>query len=87
MSMLKMFGGMIIGSTMTIVLLGGAPVANQIILNAQSTFHDQYARPDSSLMIYVVLGLTLFLTNLYFSGSKTNKQHALAIRKLGRHHQ
>ena len=83
--MLRMFVGMIIGSVITMMLLGGAPVADQLLANAQSTLQRQYAQSESTVSIYLLVCLALILVTLGHSWTKQTKQHASAIKKLRRY--
>jgi uncharacterized membrane protein YeiH len=61
--MLQIFGGMIIGSIMTMMLLGGASAADQLLANAPTFYVDQRLDTTVTLLFLVVLSIFLaFLT-------------------------
>jgi len=82
--MLKLFCGMIIGSLITMTLLGGAPVADQVIKNAQHVFETQSAEGNTILTLYILAFLALLLVQLARSITKQNRQTDLVIQKLRR---
>ncbi|GJL62800.1 MAG: hypothetical protein NPIRA04_14540 [Nitrospirales bacterium] len=82
--MLKLFCGMIIGSLITMTLLGGAPVADKVIKNAQTVFETQSSQGSTTLTIYLLAFLALLLVQLGRSITKQNKQTDLVIQKLRR---
>ena len=84
--MIKMFTGMIIGSLMTIMLLGGPPVAQQILQDAQVSLNSQYAQSGSALSVYVLAFLIMILVSVATSNTKQSKQTSLVIKKLRRYH-
>lgn len=57
--MLQIFGGMIIGSIITLTLLGGASAADQLLANAQTFYMDQ--RLDTTITLLFLVLLTFFL--------------------------
>lgn len=57
--MLQIFGGMIIGSIITLMLLGGASAADQLLANAQTFYMDQ--RLDTTITLLFLVLLTIFL--------------------------
>jgi hypothetical protein len=81
--MLQMFGGMIIGSIMTIMLLGGAPVAEEILANAQNLYLDQ--RPDTTITLSLLVILSLFLTLLAVWPTRSHMNYEKAIQQIRRH--
>ena len=83
--MLKIFSGMIIGAIMTMMLLGGAPAADQILANAKTLYLDQINRPDftTTLLLLVVLGF--FLASLTAWPTKPVMDTKLVIKKLRQH--
>lgn len=84
--MFKMFIGMIIGSLMTIMLLGGPPVAEQILQNAQATLEAQYTQSSSAFSVYFLAFLIMILMSIAISNMKQSKQTSLVIKKLRRYH-
>ena len=62
--MLKIFGGMILGSFTTMMLLGGASAADQVFANIQILYLDQIIRPDTSTTLLLLAVLSLFLISL-----------------------
>jgi hypothetical protein len=59
--MLKVFVGMIIGSYMSMMLLGGASAADQVRANVQTLYVDQINGPDgtTTLVLLVVLSISM----------------------------
>ena len=84
--MFKMFIGMIIGSLMTIMLLGGPSVAEQILQNAQVTLETQYTQSSSTFSIYFLAFLIMVLVSIATSNTKQSKRNSLVIKKLRRYH-
>ena len=84
--MFKMFIGMIIGSLMTIMLLGGPPVADRILQNSRVTMEAQYAQSGSAISVYLLAFLIIILVSVATSNTKQSKQNSLAIKKLRRYH-
>jgi len=62
--MLKMFVGMIIGSMMTMILLGGASVADQVRANVQTLYVDQINGPDGTTTLVLLVVLSIFMAAL-----------------------
>ena len=84
--MLRLFGGMIIGSLMTMMLLGGQAAADKVIHNTQAVLATQYEQSGSALTVYILVSLALILVSMTRSNSKHQKQTALVIKKLRRYH-
>lgn len=65
--MLKIFGGMIIGSLMTMMLLGGVSAADQVLANVQTLYLGQIQRPDTitTLLLLVILSISLASLTLW----------------------
>ncbi len=84
--MLRLFSGMIIGSLMTMMLLGGPAAADKVIHNAQTVLATQYEQSGSVLTVYILASLALILVSMTRSNSKEHKQTALVIKKLRRYH-
>lgn len=84
--MLKLFGGMIIGALMTIVLLGGPPVADRIIHNAHVAFKSQHAGSDSVVSLYILAVFILIIVSIVRSQKKHSQETALVIKKLRRYY-
>ncbi len=83
--MLKLFCGMVLGSIFTMVLLGGAPVADKVLKNAQAMLETQSTPISPALTIYLLAFLALALIYLANSIIKQNRQTDLVIKKLRRH--
>jgi hypothetical protein len=83
--MLKIFGGMIIGSMMTMMLLGGATAADQVLANAQTLYVDQINRPDATTTLLLLVVLSIFMAALTMWPSKPAMQTEKVIKKLRRH--
>ncbi len=81
--MLQIFGGMIIGSMMTMMLLGGAPVAEEILANAQKLYLDQ--RPDTAITLSLLVMLSLFLALLADWPKQSTVNTKKTIQQIRRH--
>ncbi len=84
--MFRLFCGMVLGSLMTMMLLGGPAAADQVIHNAQSVFATQYEQSGPTLTIYLLASLAFILVIIARSNTKESKQTALVIKKLRRYH-
>ena len=82
--MMRLFVGMIIGSMMTMVLLGGPSAANQVLANAQNTIHEQYTQPDPFMTVVLLLSLGLTLASIAAWRTRQLKQTATVVKKLRR---
>jgi len=83
--MLKIFGGMVIGSMITMMLLGGATAADQVLANAQSLYHDQINRPDATTTVLLLVVISIFLATLTLWPAKPVMEPEKVIKKLRRH--
>lgn len=83
--MLQIFGGMVIGSMMTMMLLGGVSAADQVLEHAQSLYMEQINRPDSTTTLILLGILSLFLGALSLWPPKRPVKSAVIIKKLNRH--
>lgn len=83
--MLKVFGGMIIGSFMTMMLLGGVTAADQILGNLQSLYLSQIQRPDSTTTLFLLVILSISLASLALWPSKSALDTNRIIKHLRRH--
>ncbi len=83
--MLKIFGGMIIGAIMTIMLLGGASAADQILANAQTLYLDQMNRPDFTTTLFLLAVLSIFLASFTAWPEKSVIDTKTVIKKLRQH--
>jgi len=83
--MLQIFGGMIIGSIMTMMLLGGSSAADQVLANAQTLYVDQINRPDTTTTLLLLVVLGIFMAALTVWPSKPVVQTEKVIKKLRRH--
>ncbi|MCA9473129.1 MAG: hypothetical protein MRJ96_04875 [Nitrospirales bacterium] len=82
--MIKIFCGMILGSLSTMMLLGGAPVAEKVLQNAQATFGTPTSQMSPALTIYLLAFLAIYI--IYFANSmlRQHQQTDLIIKKLRR---
>ena len=83
--MFKIFGGMIIGSMMTMMLLGGASVADQVLANAQTLYVDQINRPDATTTILLLVMVSIFIGAITMWPAKPVMETAKVIKRLRRH--
>jgi len=83
--MLKIFVGMIIGSMMTMMLLGGVSVADQVLANAQTLYIDPFNRPDSTTTLVLLVVVSIFMAALTMWPSKPVMQTEKVIKNLRRH--
>ena len=83
--MLKIFSGMILGSIVTMLILGGASAANQVQANVQALYADQFNRPDTTTTLLLLVLLGIFIIALRMWPSKPVIQNALVIKKLRQH--
>ncbi len=83
--MLQIFGGMIIGSMMTMMLLGGASAADQVLANAQTLYVDQINRPDATTTVLLLVVISIFIGALTLWPAKPVMETAKVIKKLRRH--
>ena len=83
--MLKIFGGMIIGSMMTMMLLGGASAADQVLANAQTLYTDPINRPDTTTTILLLVIVSILMGAISLWPSKPLMQTEKVIKRLRRH--
>jgi hypothetical protein len=83
--MLQVFGGMVIGSMMTMMLLGGVSAADQVLEHAQSLYINEINRPDSTTTLILLAILSLFLGALSLWPPKRPVKSEAIIKKLKRH--
>jgi hypothetical protein len=83
--MLKIFVGMILGSIMTMMLLGGTSAADQIIANVQVLYLNQINRPDAITTLLLLAILSIFLGSLTAWPSQPAIDTKKVIKKLRRH--
>jgi hypothetical protein len=83
--MLKIFGGMIIGSMITMMLMGGATAADQVLANAQSLYLDQINRPDATTTALLLVVISIFLAALTLWPTRPVMEAEKVIKKLRRH--
>jgi hypothetical protein len=83
--MLKIFGGMVIGSMITMMLLGGATAADQVLVNAQSLYLDPINRPDATTTFLLLVVISIFLAALTLWPAKPVMETEKVIKKLRRH--
>ena len=82
--MLKIFGGMIIGSIMILMLLGGASAADQVLANVQNLYLD-LNRPDTTTTLLLLVILSIFLASLTAWPTKPVMDTKQVIKNLRRH--
>jgi Na+/proline symporter len=80
-----MFGGMIIGSMMTMMLLGGASAADQVLANVQTLYVDQIDRPNTTTTLLLLITVSLLMGGLMFWPSKLSMRTKAFINSLRRH--
>jgi hypothetical protein len=83
--MLKIFGGMIIGSMMTMMLLGGASAADQVLANVQTLYVNQINRPDATTTVLLLVAISIFLGALTMWPAKPIMETKKVIKRLRRH--
>lgn len=83
--MLKIFGGMIIGSLMTMMLLGGISAADQVLANVQTLYLGQIQRPDTTTTLLLLVILSIFLASLTLWTSKPVLDTKRITKQLRRH--
>jgi formate/nitrite transporter FocA (FNT family) len=83
--MLRIFGGMIIGSIITIMLLGGTSAADQVLVNAQTLYFDQINRPDTTTTLLLLGILSIILVSLTTWQTQTVLDNKKLIENLRRH--
>ncbi len=83
--MLKTFGGMIIGSMMTMMLLGGTSAADQVLANVQTLYVDQINRPDATTTVLLLVVISILLGTLTIWPTKPVLETEKIIKKLRRH--
>ncbi len=83
--MLKIFGGMVIGSMITMMLLGGASAADQVLANAQTLYLDPINRPDVTTTVLLLVIISIFLAALTLGPAKPVMETEKVIKKLRRH--
>ncbi len=83
--MVQIFGGMIIGSVMTMMLLGGPSAADQVLANIQSLYLDQADRPDTTTTLLLMVVLSIFMATLTMWPSKPVIQTDQVLKRLRRH--
>lgn len=83
--MLKIFGGMIIGSLMTIILLGGVSAADKVLANAQTLYFEQFQRPDTITTLLLLVFSSIFLAFLSLWPIKPALDTKKITKQLRRH--
>ena len=83
--MLRIFWGMILGSMTTMVLLGGASAADQVIANSQALYLDHLNRFDTptTLTLLTMVGLSFGALALWPDKSALDSEKF--IKHLRRH--
>lgn len=83
--MLKIFGGMVIGSIMTIMLLGGVSAADQVLASVRNLYLDQLNRPDTTTTLILLVILSILLSAITLWPQKPAIAAESIIKKLRRH--
>lgn len=83
--MLKIFGGMIIGSIMTMMLLGGVSASDKVLANAQTLYFDHIQRPDTTTTLLLLVFLSIFLASLTLWPAKPALDTKKITKQLRRH--
>jgi hypothetical protein len=83
--MLKLFIGMLIGNITTMMLLGGASAADQVLANAQTLYVDPFNRPNSTTTLVLLVLVSIFMAALTMWPSKPVMQTKKVIKNLRRH--
>jgi hypothetical protein len=83
--MLKIFGGMIIGSMITMMLLGGTAAADQVLANVQTLYVDQINRPDATTTVLLLVVISILLGTLTIWPTKPVLETEKVIKNLRRH--
>ena len=83
--MLKMFGGMILGSITTMMLLGGASAADQVLSNAQTYYIDQFNRPNTPTTLLLLVAVTVSMGAIRLWPAKPSMHTKTFIKNLKRH--
>ncbi|WP_447963743.1 hypothetical protein [Nitrospira sp. Ecomares 2.1] len=83
--MLKIFGGMIIGSLMTMILLGGVSAADKVLANAQTLYFEQIQRPDITTTLLLLVFSSIFLAVLTLWPAKPVLDTKKITKQLRRH--
>lgn len=81
--MLQIFGGMIIGSIITLTLLGGASAADQLLANAQTFYMNQ--RLDTTITLLFLVLLTIFLALFTPWPTQATMDKKKILKQLRRH--
>ncbi len=83
--MLKIFCGMIIGSMMTMMLLGGASAADQVLVNAQNLYSGEINRPDTTTTLLLLVITGIFMAAITLWPTKPILQTKTVIKRLHRY--
>ena len=83
--MLKIFGGMIIGSLMTIILFGGVSAADKVLANALTLYFDQIQLPGTTTTLLLLVFLSIFLASLTLWPTKPALDTKKITKQLRRH--
>ena len=83
--MLRVFSGMILGSMTTMVLLGGASAADQVLANSQALYLEHLNRLDTSTTLTLLMMVSLFLGALTLWPTKSILDSTQVIKHLKRH--
>ncbi len=83
--MLRIFWGMILGSITTMVLLGGASAADQVIANSKALYLDHLNRLDTPTTLTLLAMVTLSLGALALWPTKPIMEPEKVIKHLRRH--
>lgn len=83
--MLKMFVGMIVGSMMTMMLLGGASAAEQVLANTQTFYVDQLSQPETATTMILLVVVSICLGAISLWPAKPVIETQTVIKRLQRH--
>ena len=83
--MLRIFWGMIIGSMITMMLLGGASAADQVFAKVGGLDLDQINRPNASTTLLLLVVLSIFLGALALWPAKPLMNKKTMIKRLHRY--
>ena len=76
---------MIIGSMMTMMLLGGTSAADQVLANVQTLYVDQINRPDATTTVLLLVVISILLGTLTIWPTKPVLETEKVIKRLRRH--
>ena len=83
--MVQIFGGMIFGSMVTMVLLGGVSASDQILDTIQKLYLEQLNRPNTTTTLLLMGILSILISILTLWPSQKATQTKSIIKNLRRH--